>query len=225
MLPVLSRAILLFSLISSTTAIAETHMLGLVGQTCATWTANPPASGGLGLFYEQWVLGFLSGVSYAHPDHDPLNGMDAWVVRGWVDNYCHANPAANMADAATAFVRAHASMEAPASTSHMEAETSSPASSSVTQASLTIANAGVSSASNTATQTNSSASNSGAQASPTVSNGAIHAEPGKPHHPRHNAERREAHRSSRLCEPSERSCRSMPSTAARHPVPGSRHAA
>ena len=72
--PILSRSILTASLvICSAEASAESHMIGLGNQTCATWTANPPIEG-VGLLYQQWALGFLSGASYADPDHNPLGG-------------------------------------------------------------------------------------------------------------------------------------------------------
>jgi hypothetical protein len=108
MLPFLFRAILTASLvICSTEAFAESHMIGLGNQTCATWTANPLATSGVGLLYQQWALGFLSGVSYADPDHDPLSGMDATVVTNWFNDYCRDNATTRLAAAADAFVRAH----------------------------------------------------------------------------------------------------------------------
>ena len=106
--PLLFRAILTASLvIGSADAFAESHMIGLGNQTCATWTANPAATSGLGQLYQQWALGFLSGVSYADPDHDPLGGMDAVVVTKWFNDYCRDNATARLADAAVAIVRAH----------------------------------------------------------------------------------------------------------------------
>jgi hypothetical protein len=105
--PFLSRAILTASLvICSAEAFAEPHMIGLGAQTCTTWTANPPIDG-VGLLYQQWVLGFLSGVSYADPDHDPLSGMDAAVVTSWFNDYCRDNDRARLVEAAVAFARAH----------------------------------------------------------------------------------------------------------------------
>jgi hypothetical protein len=107
MLLLLFRTILTASLvICSVEASAESHMIGLGNQTCATWTANPPI-GGVGLLYQQWALGFLSGVSYADPDHDPLSGVDAAVVTNWFNDYCRDNAEARLVDAAVAFVRAH----------------------------------------------------------------------------------------------------------------------
>jgi hypothetical protein len=62
--PFLFRAILTASLvICSARAFAESHMIGLGNQTCETWTVNPPIEG-VGLLYQQWALGFLSGVTY-----------------------------------------------------------------------------------------------------------------------------------------------------------------
>jgi hypothetical protein len=95
-------------MIAATEAVAETRLVGVAGQSCATWTANPPSGGGLGLLYQQWLFGFLSGVSYADPDHAPLTGVDAAAITTWVDKYCQENGgSARIADAAVAFVRAH----------------------------------------------------------------------------------------------------------------------
>ena len=106
----LSQAVFALVLTAAATeAVAETHLVGVAGQSCQTWTANPPTSGGgLGLLYQQWIFGFLSGVSYADPDHAPLTGVDAAAITTWVDNYCQENGgSARITDAAVAFVRAH----------------------------------------------------------------------------------------------------------------------
>jgi hypothetical protein len=104
----LSGAILTASLmICSAEASAESHMIGLGNQTCSTWTANPPATSGVGQLYQQWTLGFLSGVSFADPKHDPLSNLDAATVAVWFEDYCRDNATARLVDAATAFVRAH----------------------------------------------------------------------------------------------------------------------
>jgi hypothetical protein len=176
-LPVLSRTILTAALmIGPAEAIAATHTIGLVGQTCETWTANPPFDGGLGLLYEQWMLGFLSGVSYADPDHDPLNGMDAGAVASWIDDYCRDNRAAHVADAAIAFIRAHVPMDAPAPISKDQAEANSPT------------------------------ANSRAEAASPVSNPAAHADLGQGHHPPRHAEPGQPHHSSRRCSRSGSGC-------------------
>jgi hypothetical protein len=108
MTPFLFRAIVAASLIltSSEAPLAQPHMMGLGNQTCATWTANPPV-GGIGLLYQQWILGFLSGVSHADPHNDPLSDIDAGAVTTWLNKYCQDNSTERLVDAATAFVRAH----------------------------------------------------------------------------------------------------------------------
>jgi hypothetical protein len=108
MLPFLSRAILTVSLIiSSAGALAETN-IGLGNQRCGAWVENNPStSGGVGLLYQQWVFGFLSGVSYADSDHDPLKGTDAGAVTKWFDDHCREDTAARLVDVAIAFIRAH----------------------------------------------------------------------------------------------------------------------
>jgi hypothetical protein len=55
----------------------------------------------------QWVLGFLSGIGSMDHGNDPLDGVDALGVWAWIDNYCHANPLNDVADATTAFYYAH----------------------------------------------------------------------------------------------------------------------
>ena len=108
-MPRLSKTIFAAALMAgSSEAVAQPHMIGLAGQSCATWTANRPTSGGgLGLLYQQWVFGFFSGASYADPNHDPLNGVDVAAITTWMNNYCEQNATARIADAAVAFVRAH----------------------------------------------------------------------------------------------------------------------
>jgi hypothetical protein len=69
--------------VTSLPAAARAAMVGLGNNDCGTWTSNNPANGGVGLFYQQWVFGFLSGASHADPDHDPLKGVDAPAICGW----------------------------------------------------------------------------------------------------------------------------------------------
>jgi hypothetical protein len=102
-----SRAILTSCLtISSAEALAWSN-IGLGDQRCGAWIENNPSTSGLaGLLYQQWVFGFVSGVSYADPDHDPLKGTDAVAVTKWFDDHCRDDTAARLGDVA-AFVRAH----------------------------------------------------------------------------------------------------------------------
>jgi len=75
--------------------------------SCGTWTEmrrNSQASD-----YEQWLLGFLSGVGWTHGTfhYNPLNGLDANAVWRWMDNYCQASPLNLIHDGAVAFVDVH----------------------------------------------------------------------------------------------------------------------
>jgi hypothetical protein len=83
------RAILIASLVvAGLTTAARAAMVGLGNQDCGTWTSNNPAAGGVGLFYQQWIFGYLSGASHADPDRDPLKGVDAPAIMQWLDDYC-----------------------------------------------------------------------------------------------------------------------------------------
>ena len=81
-------------------------MIGLGGQRCGAWTANssPTAGGGVGLLYQQWIYGFLSGFSSAERDTGLLKDIDATAIKTWVDNYCANDSTARLVDAARAFV-------------------------------------------------------------------------------------------------------------------------
>ncbi len=95
-------AILIASLMIScacTQALAQTPMIGLGGQRCGAWAANN--GGGVGLLYQQWIYGFLSGLSSA--DARLLKDIDANAVKTWLDNYCANNSAELLVDAARAF--------------------------------------------------------------------------------------------------------------------------
>jgi hypothetical protein len=102
---ILARAILIASLMIScacTKALAQIPMIGLGGQRCGAWTANISSdSGGVGLLYQQWIYGFLSGLSSA--DARLLKDIDANAVKTWLDNYCANNSAELLVDAARAF--------------------------------------------------------------------------------------------------------------------------
>ncbi len=57
----------------------------------------------------QWVVGFLSGYGLRESSvggFDPLKGMDAEGVWGWIDNYCRERPTAKIWEASLAFVNA-----------------------------------------------------------------------------------------------------------------------
>jgi hypothetical protein len=80
------------------------ELLGPGGVSCGTWTADRRTDARLYQVDQAWVLGFLSGVGYAHEDDlDPLQDL----VAAWINNYCQRNPMQEIVDAARAFLTAH----------------------------------------------------------------------------------------------------------------------
>jgi hypothetical protein len=78
---------------------------GLGLAACQEWTAARQAQ--TAAAYEQWMIGFVSGVSAASPGMAPLFRVDAGAVEQWVDGYCQFHPLDKVAAAGAAFVEAH----------------------------------------------------------------------------------------------------------------------
>ena len=72
---------------------------------CEAWTEA--RQGRTANAYEQWVMGFVSGVSAVSEGMSPLFRVDVGTVEGWVDSYCRDHPQDRIATAAAAFVTAH----------------------------------------------------------------------------------------------------------------------
>jgi hypothetical protein len=72
---------------------------------CEAWTEA--RQGRTADAYEQWVMGFVSGVSAVSEGMAPLFRVDAGTVEGWVDSYCLDHARDRIATAAAAFVTAH----------------------------------------------------------------------------------------------------------------------
>ena len=80
--------------------------IGVGNSSCGAWTESRRSRASY--LREQWVLGYLSGIAVVNQDgDDPLRGMDADGVWGWIDNYCRANPIRRITDAANAFYQEH----------------------------------------------------------------------------------------------------------------------
>jgi hypothetical protein len=55
--------------------------------------------------YEQWVLGFLSGVvDTRFANFDPFTTTDAAMVLAWIDRHCRLNPADTIVIATRTFI-------------------------------------------------------------------------------------------------------------------------
>ena len=72
---------------------------------CEVWTEA--RQGRAANAYEQWVMGFVSGVSAMSEGMAPLFRVDATTVEGWVDSYCRIIRETGLLTAAAAFVTAH----------------------------------------------------------------------------------------------------------------------
>lgn len=80
---------------------------GVGADPCRTWTANRRVgSWGMG---EQWILGFVSGVSATGglTNLAPLTGTGPKGVWAWIDSYCQEHPLETLDQAGMAFVYAH----------------------------------------------------------------------------------------------------------------------
>jgi hypothetical protein len=86
---------------------AQAKIIGHRTLSCGWWMPNRRDRSAR--VSEQWILGFLSGVAYVGGDAklNPSNGVDAYGVWAWSDNYCLAHPIDQIEKAAVAFVDAH----------------------------------------------------------------------------------------------------------------------
>jgi hypothetical protein len=104
-----SMAIVLFALMvgPADAQIQRTPFLvaGAGLAPCEAWTEA--RQGRTADAYEQWVIGFVSGVSAVSEGMAPLFRVDAGTVGRWVDGYCLAHPGDRIATAAAAFITAH----------------------------------------------------------------------------------------------------------------------
>lgn len=74
---------------------------------CDEWTKSRAAHAAarrkqdfelISVLREQWLLGYLSGITYAiYASDDPLDAIDAKTIFDWMDRYCRSNPQANVA--------------------------------------------------------------------------------------------------------------------------------
>ena len=108
MIQVLVLIVLALTLIAN--EAAGYNRLGAGTASCGIWTGfrREGSTSARALSSEQWVLGFIDGITEASGGSlDPLNGMEPENVWGWIDNYCQANPLKSIAEAGSAFNAAH----------------------------------------------------------------------------------------------------------------------
>jgi hypothetical protein len=67
--------------------------IGYADESCGKWTQERSNQYSFLKFgMEVWALGFVSGANWTTTGKDPLDGIDAAAVHGWIDNYCKQNP-------------------------------------------------------------------------------------------------------------------------------------
>jgi hypothetical protein len=104
---VLGATLVMGAPLSATQAQTEGAIaVGVGSASCGTWlTARRDRQAAA---YEQWVVGFLSGVgAYGSAQQNPLHGVDEESVWAWIDNFCRGNPLKLIIETTTAFVAAH----------------------------------------------------------------------------------------------------------------------
>lgn len=103
------RIALIISFVGAVPGTASAfRIIGSGVSSCGSWTESRRYGGYDRSGDEQWLVGFLSGIGYAgDPSDDPLGGLDAQAVWGWIDNYCQQNPTLSIEDAAKAFYHFH----------------------------------------------------------------------------------------------------------------------
>jgi opacity protein-like surface antigen len=111
MMRFLLPAALAVVLLSASAQAAEYNEIGGgVSSSCGRWTeARSNQAKAFAYMYQQWVVGFLSGIGYAGVEFgaDPLRGMDADGVWAWIDNYCRGHPIDTISAATKAFYSIH----------------------------------------------------------------------------------------------------------------------
>jgi hypothetical protein len=108
MMQVLVLVVLAFTLTAH--EAAGYNKLGAGTASCGIWTGfrREGSTSVRALSSEQWVLGFIDGITEASGGSlDPLNGVEAENVWEWIDNYCQANPLKSIAEAGSAFIASH----------------------------------------------------------------------------------------------------------------------
>jgi hypothetical protein len=108
MMQVLVLVVLTFILTAN--EAAGYNRIGAGTASCGTWTAfrREGSMSVRALSVEQWVLGFIDGITEASGGSlDPFSGVGAENVWEWIDNYCQANPLKSVADAGSAFIAVH----------------------------------------------------------------------------------------------------------------------
>nr|TFG52931.1 MAG: hypothetical protein E4H34_04365 [Hyphomicrobiales bacterium] len=87
-------------------------VMGVGYNSCEAWTGDRNANEAISRVKEQWVFGYVTAVNnWLLPGdrgaaRDLAEGANAAGVLAWMDEYCLANPGANVGNAVALLVRA-----------------------------------------------------------------------------------------------------------------------
>jgi hypothetical protein len=101
--------IVILTIIQGAAYAGSVRIIGAGVDSCGAWIEDRSHRPSVASEQDvQWVLGFLSGVAVVNgTDLNPLNGVDAYGVMGWMDNFCRENPLLPISTAATRFYKEH----------------------------------------------------------------------------------------------------------------------
>ncbi len=96
-----------FALGAGTSGSEANVMFGSGKDSCGQWTADHTSGTVVGKYQEQWLLGYLSGISQwsGFREKDILAGQDFAGISAWVSLYCSQHPLEKLVDAADELVK------------------------------------------------------------------------------------------------------------------------
>ena len=99
------RAVVLSGLVLVSPVANATTILGSGGASCVTWSGDRQRNESKSQLNQAWVLGYVTGYNIHRSSQDgTTKPMDSRTMMLWIDNYCDANPARDISDAAKALV-------------------------------------------------------------------------------------------------------------------------
>ena len=100
-------AALTFSLpATSSSSLAQSKAFtvwGVGNYSCGAYLSDSVPNTTKGSIYRTWLHGFLTGINH-DSSGDILAGTDIDGAEGWIANFCHGNPTALLATAASTLV-------------------------------------------------------------------------------------------------------------------------
>lgn len=86
---------------------------GVGDVSCHAWTASRTQHDVYEPVVSEWVIGFLSGVGFAHGKMGLPSNLSAASTWAWFDRFCAASPTSDLSTAAAMFTAFHSSAETP----------------------------------------------------------------------------------------------------------------